>query len=167
VAARKAAEVRHVLSVLFLAAVAQAQPVYTAIYEDATLSSAAGVTTIQQPAAPKKKARLIGVKVYSSAEVVVTLEHSGTAATTTASTSITRQPGVNELPTLLFYTASNAGAGQVWDKTTIPAGTEKTWGCLDEEAWCGTMPKTVGMNWTVRSASMTGTLRVTWMWAEQ
>lgn len=157
---------KNILAVLLFAAFAQAQLVYTAVYE-VNLPGTAGATTIQQPASPTRNARLIAVKVYSSAAATVTLEHTGTAATTTASTSITKRPGVSTSPTLAYYTASNAGTGSAWDIAVIPGGSEKVWECTDEnKSWCGLLPKLAGANWTVRFASMTGDVKVTWMWTE-
>jgi hypothetical protein len=150
-----------------LAAFAQ-RPVFSATYE-ATKSGAAGVSTLQQPATPTRNIRVFAAQVYCSVACTVTLEAAG-AATATASTAMGNVvPGSAERPTAAFYTDSDASAASVpVNKIVIPAGDTKTVKCKDvpgQDTSCF-IPKKAGLNYTVRTSSITGDVKVTWFWWE-
>jgi hypothetical protein len=161
---------KAVLALLALCSLGHAETFYTAVYEK-TLSAAAGATSLQQPAAPTKGARLIAVQVYSSVAATFEIEAGGTA-TTTASTAIATVPlGQNIGATLKFFTDSNASDTSTnVNKLVNGAGATQTISFADGAKAgeiIGLIPRVANVNYTVRSSSITGDIKVTWFWAEE
>jgi len=76
------------------------------------LSGTATAITIQQTASVNTNVKVVGVYVYCSVACTVTLERSGTAATTTLTAPVATSPGY-AATTLTGYINSNVGAGTV------------------------------------------------------
>ena len=137
---------------------------------EVALSAAADAVTIQQPASDA--ARLVqfggltatgemrGAYISCSAECSVTLEHSGTAATATTATP-SPLPGAPAAKTTAFV-ASDVGVGTVIGRYTIPASSQHVVGIGVVLSGPGT-----GKNVTLRVASMTGTVKYTWVYSEE
>lgn len=134
-------------------------PTYTAFYES-NLTASATALTIQQPATPLRTARIVGAMVYCSAACTITLEHATTGATTTALAGAAVSPGYSA-PTILARRDSNVAAGTVVTKYTVGAGETKA----IESAMVLQLAANYSM--TLRSAVMTGTVRITWVWTEE
>jgi hypothetical protein len=135
---------------------------YTYSYSAALVGTPA-IVTIQLPSGtgyPEKTIIFKGVSVYCSVECAFTVERDGTAATATGATvgSLNRS---TPAPYALAFSASNVGAGTTLSAQTVPAG--------------GTMPldlawkklTNTGENVTVRTASVTGTVKITFQWEER
>ncbi len=149
---------KSVLAVLCLAASLGAQTVnhYIESTGNVALSSAATAFTIQQPATGAKQVTGEWSSVYCSAACVVTQSINGTAATTTAGTSV-GVPGNTTAPASInVFTASNVGAGTTIAVDNIPAGSTFTFDL--SKVRMGTTGNTT--NYTFSIASMTGTVNI-------
>lgn len=156
------------LAVLATAAMAQeaifGNPEFTKIYaasREATLSGAAETVTIQQPATNSGQRFVMdGAAVYCSVDCTVTVERSGTAATTTAFTPVVLNPGVVAAKAQAMHT-SNVGAGTAIGTYRVAAGSEKVIGLRGIRLRPNTRD-----NLTVKTNSITGTVRILVKWAE-
>ena len=136
------------------------QKIYTASRET-TLSGAAETVTIQQPATNSGQHFFIdGAAVYCSVDCVVTVERNGTAATSTAFTPTPLNPGVIAAKAQAFHT-SNVGAGTLIGKYRVPAGSEKVIQLRGLR-----LRANYRDNLTVKTDSITGTVRILVKWAE-
>lgn len=142
---------------VFSAGLALAQPTFNAYYE-ATLAGSPAVVTVQQPAAnAASTVRFKTASVYCSVACDVTVERSGTAATSTALTPVSVNASMTAAAKTKAFSASNAGVGTVLNKFTIGAG-----GTMAIDL----MPLTLSgagtdKNLTFRTSSVTGTVRIT------
>ncbi|MFB3828949.1 MAG: hypothetical protein ACE15B_19440 [Bryobacteraceae bacterium] len=136
------------------------QKIYTA-QREATLAGTAEVVTIQQPATTTGNHFFLDeAAVYCSVDCTFTVERSGTAATTTAFTPAPANPGIVAAKATAFHT-SNVGASTVIGKYYVAAGGEKVVNLRAIRLRNGTRD-----NLTVRTSSITGTVRILVRWAE-
>lgn len=138
-----------------LAGTAHAQslpPTFTAIYEG-SLSAAAGVATLQQPASPTKTITLLSLQLYCSVACTITLDAGGAASGSTTAVRPT-SPSQSEAATARWYSDSNASAASVAiAKYYLAAGeTRKV-----EIAGNMILAKAPSQNFTLRSNAITGT----------
>lgn len=145
---------------LLLAASAFAQSNVYSIFREEALSSAATALTIQQPASPSKNATILAAMVYCSAATTVTLEHSGTAASSNEITPDANTPG-STAATIRAFSGSNVGVGTTKAKYSCAAGQT-----IPLEFSGTALIRTAAANYTLRIASMTGTVYLFWMWRE-
>jgi hypothetical protein len=159
---------------LFLAAAcvslnAQSGPTFTKVYS-VSPSGAAAVSSLQQPSDPTKTVVLLGVSVYCSVACTADLEAAGAA--TGSSTNGTRTaPGDLTVSTALHFAASNASApSEPISTVVIAAGTDKqpdcTIGRIDGKSNCY-LTRKAGLNFTIRTSSITGDVKITWLWREE
>lgn len=132
---------------------------YTA-FDERNLTAAAGAVTIQQPASPTRTARIRGASIYCSVACTATLEHNTTGATTTAFATSSASPGL-AASTILARHTSNVAVGTVVNKYSVSAGETKV---IDSTM---ILQPTAGLSFTLRVATMTGTIRITWQWVEE
>jgi hypothetical protein len=128
------------------------------VYQEVSLTSSAAVVTVQQPASGAREVTFEGAVIYCSVTCIVTLEMNGTAATTTSGTVIklnTKAPTAKAV----VFTSSNVGVGTVIQKYESPAGISKSG--LSLGVISGTQ-----QNITLRTDSITGTVRILLMWSE-
>ena len=131
-----------------------------AAFKETTLSAAAEVITIQQPASGGKVVRIEAVEIWSDVAFVATFERDGTAATGTAITPSTVTYGT--VTASAFHT-SDVGVGTVITKKEIPANT------ITPIVFPGGLylsPTSTAVNFTVRTASLTGDVKITIIWKE-
>ena len=150
------------LAVACLAQMPKRNNTYTVSYAD-TPAASATVLTIQQPAASANDAEVIWASIYCSVDCVVELERDGTAATTTAATEV--GTSVNSpTPTGTAFSASNVGNGTTVDTFTVIAAQPQA---INLTAY-GLALKGSGTtkNVTLRTDSITGTVRMTICWRE-
>lgn len=150
---------RLVLISLFAASAVAQTNVYS-VFREESLSGAATALTIQQPASPSKNITLLGAYAYCSVACTLTLEHTGSAATATEVTPDPNTPG-SSAATLRAFRSSNVGSGTTKNKFNIAAG-----GYLPLEFNGTQLTKTAAANYTLRIASMTGTVYLFWLWRE-
>lgn len=157
------------LILFFVALACYGQSCFTAVYEK-TLAGAAGAASIQQPASPSKSASLIKLQLYGSVATTFTLEGAGIASTTLSTAIARTRPGDLTLPTVQFYTDSNAAApATVINKYVLAAGETKAVSFEDPNirAKPGLLHRSPAINYTVRSDSITGDIKVTFLWCEE
>jgi hypothetical protein len=139
-----------------------AQADYVALYE-ASLTSAASVVTVQAPASSAARiVRFVGAYIYCSVQCDVSLERDGTAATATALTPVGVSSQAPAAKTKAFR-SSDVGVGTVIGKYTVPAGGTQVIDLTSVViAGAGT-----GKNLTLRTASITGTARISIQFREE
>lgn len=152
-----------ILSILAITLLAQniTQPKYL-VYKETTLSSAAEVITVQQPASGGKIVNFTDAYIYCSVACNPTIEINGTAASATTLAVIPLSNTLNASPTTA-WSASNAGVGTVVGKFSIAAGIPYPLD-LSGMRMQGNSNTT---NMTVRTDSITGTVRIQIRWIEQ
>lgn len=129
----------------------------------ASLSSAAAVVTVQQPASGAASVvHFVGAYVYCSAACDVTLERNGTAATATATTPVSVNSSVPAAKSTAFY-SSDVGTGSTIGTYSLPASGSQV---LDLSAvylyGSGT-----SKNVTVRTSAITGTVKIVIQFSEE
>lgn len=145
----------------------RSDPTFTGIYQ-ATKSSAAGVTSLQQPSAPTKMVILEAIQLYCSVACIFTLDAGGAASGSTSSTTNT-DPSKRAAATALLYNDSNASAATTAINVyPVAAGQTLPVYFTDITDKSRTvLSRTAGQNITLRTNSITGDVKVTWMWREQ
>ena len=133
---------------------------YTAYYKF-TPSESAAVLTVQQPAGASFNLQFVGAYVYCSVACEITLERNGTAASTTSFTPSPVNPN-GYAATAVAYRDSNVGTGTVIAKYVLAAGTDKTIDLSGTRCKFGSGVE----NLTLRSASVTGEVRMLVQWGE-
>lgn len=136
-------------------------PRYYTVVRDATLSGAAEVVTIQQPATGASKVRLLWASVYCSVACDVTQERNGTAATTTAATAAKVNPDKADSAAATVFHTSNVGVGTVISKTPTSGGTATI--SFDKIVLVG---DGTTKNYTIRTSSITGRVVIVLAWEE-
>lgn len=151
---------KRLLFALLVCAVGLAAQEYTATKET-DLSGAAEVVTVQQPATGAKTVRFVGAYIYCSVACNVTLERTGTAATSTA---LTRVPVHEDMAAAVAtaWSSSNVGVGSVVGKYSIAAG-GSTSIPMETMALYG---NGTGKNVTLRTSSITGNVKIIIQWKE-
>jgi hypothetical protein len=158
---------KYIIALAAFACTASAQNIYTGLYE-ASPSAAAAVTTLQQPASPTRPLQLLGVQLYCSVDCIVTLEAAG-AASGSVSAASHASPSQTTAATALFYKGSNAAAPSLpINKYVVLGGDTKTIGFTDLTGRSMTIiGKAAGQNLTLRTGTMTGDVKFTWLWREE
>jgi hypothetical protein len=131
-------------------------------YSEATPSGAAVVVTIQQPSTGARQLVFEGATIYCSVACVPALEINGAAATATAGTATkldTRAPAA----TAAVFTGSDVGAGTVINRYPIAAGGQTT---IFKAGLTLGVSTGVRQNLTIRTDSISGTVRILLMWSE-
>ena len=148
------------------AALAQNTPrqhnTFTVQFDDSP-AAGASVLTIQQPATGSLTVEALWAKVYCSVDCVITLERSGTAATATAATEVGTTASTSTA-TVTAFSDSDVGNGTTVDKYTIEAGKEIAVDLTAYNLWL--IGNGTTKNITLRSDSITGTVRMTLAWRE-
>jgi len=125
-------------------------------FREADLSTAAEVVTIQHPASGSRRFFIEWVEIFCSVDCVVTVERDGTDATGGSNLTATT---INQQETIAaegFHT-SNVGVGTVIKTKLVPGNTSKA---LVYDAGLF-MPTGADKNFTIRTDSITGKVRIT------
>lgn len=146
-----------ILAALLLLPCSFGSGVYT--YEKSTtLSSAAETVTIHLPTGSNGTVKFLGASVYSSVATSFTLERDGSAPTATAVTPAEMNGGATG--EARAYHTSNVGSSTTIKTYNVFAADEKRID-LPEKGL------TAGQNLTIRTASMTGSVRIFIQWMER
>jgi hypothetical protein len=123
-----------------------------------TLSGAAEVITIQTATTAPRLLHFRGLAIYCSVACDVTLERDGTAAT---ATSFSIVPINQRYPASVAaaYRSSDVGTGTVLSTYSLTAGGLLPLDLTDKYVY-------PGENLTLRTSSITGTVRITFQWEE-
>lgn len=135
-----------------------------ATYYSTSLSSAASVITVQRTTiSGSKNIRFIIGYLHCSVACTITLERSGTAASTTSNTIVNLNPAnaTKRSTTAFAYRSSNVGTG-----TTINTYNFETPGFLTIELHNFQLNSGTADNLTLRSSSVTGTVSLGLVWRE-
>lgn len=132
------------------------------VYKATTLSSAVEKITVQQPAAGAKKVTFKVVVIYCSAACTITFSRSGTAATTTTLAPVALSPNT-PTSTVTGWSGSDAGSGTALWTTEIAAGAIAS---IDVTGIV-LSGAVLTQNFSVATASMTGTVKITIVWTER
>lgn len=132
------------------------------VYKETTLSSAAEVITIQQPATGAKIVNVTDAYIYCSVACNPTVEINGTPATTT-SLAVIAGGSLQQPSAVTAWSGSNVGVGTVVSKIPVPAGTAFP---LDMTGLQLSGPGT-SKNITIRTDAITGTVRIQFRILEQ
>ena len=127
------------------------------------LSGAATVMTVQQPAASANNVQAQWIKIFTDVAVTVELERDGTAATATGETEVGTSPD-SPTPTATAFYDSDVGNGTTVDTFDLPADTMLVADLLRYEIYL--MGNGTGINFSLRSSSVTGNVRITICWSE-
>ena len=159
---RTLAQTAILLVAACLMALAQPQAGLYCAAKTTALTGAAEVITIQQPATGSRSVAFRGASIYSSVEAALTLERDGTAASSTT-LAVVKLNASADTATATAWSSSNVGAGTTLSAYTVPAG--------------GTLVLDLGGIWmlgdgtaknlTLRTASITGTVKINVCWQEQ
>lgn len=131
------------------------------VYKATTLSGAAEVVTIQQPASGSKKVHFAAAMVYCSVACVIEIERDGTAATGTAATEVALTP--YGTATAVGWHTSDVGNGTTINTFDVAAGSTVT---VDLVGVMLAQGGGTGENLTLRSDSITGDIKITIVWRE-
>lgn len=142
---------------LLIAPTGKTAGIYT--YERASSPSAsAEVVTLHFPTGSSKTMYLIGATIYSSVATTYTVERDGTAPTTTPVIPAELNSGTAGL--IVAYHTSNVGSGTTVKTYNIAASEE-------QRIELGYKTLKAGKNITIRTASMTGNVRIFLQWREE
>lgn len=152
---------RLIIAALLLCAPAFAEARYTVTHQ-ATLSNAAGVVTIQQPASGAYNVAIEYIYLSCSVTCNYTVERDGTAATATSATPV---PMTSDAPAAqaLVFTASNVGTGSVLAPGTVSAGNFVT---LEGDGMNMSYTRGTATNYTIRTNAISGDVKVVFKWKE-
>ena len=128
-----------------------------------TLSSAAGVFTLQSDAKSKKRVYPQRIVVTGSVDCTITQDKNGTAASSgTLVTPVTLNGDGS--PAAKVYTGSNAGAGSTLPpfklKAGVPFALTLNWTVFARG-------KDAAQNYNIRTSSITGTVKWDLVWGER
>lgn len=135
---------------------------YYSLTQSVTLSSTAGVWTIQQPSTVTKTSVPVSAVLTCSSATTATVERDGTAATTTTATPVQWNPS-SSAATTKAYTSSNVGVGTVVANYSIPANSPVSLDVTGLILWSYQTSRNV----TIRTASVSATCEITLKWYEQ
>lgn len=127
------------------------------------LSAAAEVITIQQPSSGAKYVELKSLYVECSAACTVTLERDGNPATSTTLVPLAVNPS-ETLPSVTAWSSSNATVGTVVSVVTVQAGSYLV---FDLTGMHFAKKSDRGLNFTMRTSAITGTVNMMVKWTEQ
>lgn len=133
------------------------------VYRVSTLSTAAQVLTVQHPATANKTLKFLSGYMYCSVSCTITLERSGTAATSTAATIVNLNPASTnkKATTAQAYRTSNVGTGTVIWTYQLPAT-----GVLTIDLQEFQINSSTADNFTLRSNAVTGDVALGLTWQE-
>lgn len=131
------------------------------VQKTTSLSGAAEVITVQQPATGSRRVLFNAAYVDCSVACTVTLERSGTPATATALT-VNRINAGETAPSVLAFSGSDVGAGTVLSVISLSAG-GSTVIDLTAMKW---EKGTTTTNMSLRTSSITGTVHITIQFSE-
>lgn len=152
---------KKLLTGLFVfSAVAFGQITYSA-NKTTSLSGAAEVVTVQQPASGKL-IEFVGVSVDCTVACAFTIERNGTAATTTSLTVVNVNPSETS-PTAVAFSGSNSTGGTVIGRYSLAAGGAAV---IDLRA-VKIQATHVNKNLTIRTNSITGTVDINIVFTER
>lgn len=154
-----------VLSLLFIANLISQNTtdITFSTYKQTTLAGTAEVLTVQHTAAAIRNVRFISGYMYCSVACTITLERSGTAATSTAHTIVNLNPNnLNKRATnSQTYHTSNVGVGTVINTYHIPAG-----GILTIDLVNFQLNSRIADNLSLRSSAVSGDVALGLVWQE-
>lgn len=128
-----------------------------------SLSGAATVLTIQQPATAANTVQAEWVKIFTDVAVTVELERDGTAATATGETEVGTSPNSPTPAATAFYD-SDVGNGTTIDTFDLPADTMLVADLRRFKIYL--VGVGMGKNFSLRSSSVSGNVRITICWSE-
>ena len=130
-------------------------------YKETVLSAAAEVLTVQAPGSGVDRITFMDGFAYCSVAATVTVERSGTAATTTTLTPVAVSP---DTPTAVgkCFSASNVGVGTVLSKLEIAANEL----IVIDLKGARFASDATSKNYTFRTNAVTGTCRLFIRWTE-
>lgn len=128
-----------------------------------TLSSAAEVITVQQPAASSRILDFKSAYVDCSVTCTVTLERNGSPASSTALVILNINPNESTAAST-GWSASNVGTGTVLSVVSIPASGS----IIFDLSGIGLLANnSTGQNLSIRTSSITGTVHITVKYTER
>lgn len=137
-------------------------PIFRA-YREGSKSGTAEVFVLQLPQKSAKRAELLSLTLYCSADIDVTIEVNGGGSTSTLfSTNSLNQQGVSAIARA--YHSSNATAGTTINKFTLFGDSTLT---LDLTNIILPSGQSTVKNFIVRTSAFTGTIRYSLTWAER
>lgn len=153
---------RLLIGLVLLAGQLCAQRGTYTVERKSALVGAAEVITVQLPtAALATSVQLLDAAIYCSVECEITLERNGTAATTTEITP-TALRSTDSAVSAKAYRSSDVGTGTVVSRYIIPAGSTLALDLSD----LALLRKATPENFTIRTASITGTAVIVMKWRE-
>lgn len=132
------------------------------VWKATTLSGAAEVITIQQPASGGRRIFVELFNLYCSVACVITWEQNGTAATATALARNTIGPS-DFSPTVTAWSGSNVGAGTTLQVFRLSAAESKS---LNMEG-VFMQGSSTATNYSLRTDSITGDVEIFIRWREE
>lgn len=146
-----------ILLMLAASVFAQRRGTY-AIEQKTALVAAAETITVQLPSSTGRTAGFESASVYCSVQCEITFERDGTAATATAIT-VQKVNSSDATATATAYRSSNVGTSTVIGRDIVTAGTTASYDLKNKGLLAG-------QNFTIRTASITGTVIISVLWQE-
>ena len=146
---------------LFAGSLLAQRGTYTVERKSALVASSEAITVQLPIAATATSALMMKAAIYCSVECEITLERDGTEATATALTPVPLQ-NTFETVSATAYRSSNVGVGSVIARYTVAAGLTLPLDLVD----IGLMKESAPENFTIRTASITGTVIIVIKWRE-
>jgi hypothetical protein len=132
-------------------------------YRETTKTATAEVITIQLPSRSAKRAEFSELFLYCEADIDVTIEQGGGAATSTSFAPV--NINLRNIPSVASaYHTSNTTGGTTIDKLTLFGGSTAIIKLTGINLLSG---QTVPQNLTIRTTAFTGLLRVRVEWQER
>lgn len=146
---------------LFAGSLLAQRGTYTVERKSALVASAEVITVQLPTAALATSAPMLKAAVYCSVECEITLERDGTAATATEITPVATGT-IGETVSAKAYRSSDVGTGSVIARYVVSAGLTLPLDLSD----IALMRKATPENFTIRTASITGTAIIVIKWRE-
>jgi hypothetical protein len=144
-----------------LLALGQPQAGFYCATKTTALSGAAEVVTVQQPATGARSVSFSGASIYASVETGLLLQRDGTAASSTTLAPAKLNASA-DTAAATAWSSSNVGSGTTLAAYTVPAGGTLV---LDLSGiWL--LGNGTAKNLTLRTASVTGTVKINICWRE-
>ncbi len=150
------------ICLLILTALPALAQQYVVVSKSTTLNAAAETITIQQPVTGAKTVEFKSLYVECSVICTVTIERDGNPATGTALTPVALNPR-EKVPVAQAFYSSNASVGYVESQTTIQANSYLVY---DMTGFRFTAQNNPGLNLSIRTSSITGTVKIIVKWTE-
>lgn len=133
------------------------------VRKNTSLTTAAEVVTIQQPATGARQVTFISAYFDCSVACTFTLERNGTAASSTTLAVNNVNPG-ESAATTTAWSASNVGTGTVLQSFGCQAACNIS---IDLTGFSFAQVNGTGVNLTLRSSSITGTVNIFFKYTEK